>query len=191
METELTTAYISLGSNLGDRAGNLLFAVRGLLEASFTINKLSAIYETEPFDVENHGTFLNLVAEIHINNISASQMMARMLRIEYLLGRRNKTERKPRTVDLDLLLFGDYQCETEFLTLPHPRMHERRFVLTPLAEISPQIVHPRLQKNVGELLTECGDFSIVKRWNPNKRVASRESRVESQEEFIGTRDSRL
>jgi 2-amino-4-hydroxy-6-hydroxymethyldihydropteridine diphosphokinase len=171
VESELTTAYISLGSNLGDRAGNLLLAVRGLLEASFTVNKLSAIYETEPFDVENQGTFLNMVAEIHINNISASQMMARMLRIEYLLGRRNKTEKKPRTVDLDLLLFGDYQCDTEFLILPHPRMHERRFVLTPLAEISPQIVHPGLQKNVGELLNECGDFSIVKRWNPNGKHA--------------------
>ncbi len=171
METELTTAYVSLGSNLGNRAGNLLLAVRGLLEASFMVNKLSAIYQTEPFDVENHGTFLNMVAEIHINNISASQMMARMLRIEYLLGRRNKNEKKPRTVDLDLLLFGDYQCETEFLSLPHPRMHERRFVLTPLAEIAPRAVHPVLQKNVGELLNECGDFSIVKRWNPNGRRA--------------------
>ena len=176
METEVTTAYISLGSNLGNRAGNLLLAVRGLLEASFTVNKLSAIYETEPFDVKNHGAFLNMVAEIHINNISASQMMARMLRIEYLLGRRNKTEKKPRTVDLDLLLFGDYQCDTEFLILPHPRMHERRFVLTPLAEISPQIVHPGLQKNVQELLQECGDFSIVKRWNPNGKKALEDER---------------
>ncbi len=171
METELTTAYVSLGSNLGNRAGNLLLAVRGLLEASLCVNKLSAIYETQPFDVENHGAFLNMVAEIQIGNVSASQMMARMLRIEYLLGRRNKNEQKPRTVDLDLLFFGDYQCETEFLTLPHPRMHERRFVLTPLAEIAPQITHPGFQKSVKELLIECGDFSIVKRWNPNSKKA--------------------
>lgn len=182
METELTTAYVSLGSNLGNRAGNLLLAVRGLLEASFFVNKLSAIYQTEPYDVENHGTFLNMVAEIHINNISASQMMARMLRIEYLLGRRNKNEKKPRTVDLDLLLFGDYQCETEFLTLPHPRMHERRFVLTPLAEIAPRTIHPVLQKNAGELLNECGDFSIVKRWNPNgRRAFEKENRFAKSE----------
>lgn len=170
MDTEVVTAYVSLGSNLGDRAGNLLLAVRGLFEASFTVHKLSAIYETEPFGVggEKHGLFLNMVAEIHVRSVSASQMMARMLRIEYLLGRRDKNLKKPRTVDLDLLLFGLYQCETEFLTLPHPRMHERRFVLTPLSEITPHFVHPVLQKNVRELLNECGDFSIVKRWNPNQ-----------------------
>jgi 2-amino-4-hydroxy-6-hydroxymethyldihydropteridine diphosphokinase len=171
VETEFTTAYVSLGSNLGNRAGNLLLAVRGLLEASFVVNKLSAIYETEPFDVENHGTFLNMVAEIHIKSISASQMMARMLRIEYLLGRRDKNLKKPRTVDLDLLLFGDYQCDTEFLTLPHPRMHERRFVLVPLIEIAPHLVHPVLQKNLQELSNECGDFAVVKRWNPNAKRA--------------------
>jgi 2-amino-4-hydroxy-6-hydroxymethyldihydropteridine diphosphokinase len=171
VETEFTTAYVSLGSNLGNRAGNLLLAVRGLLEASFVVNKLSAIYETEPFDVENHGTFLNMVAEIYIKNISASQMMARMLRIEYLLGRRDKHLKKPRTVDLDLLLFGDYQCQTEFLTLPHPKMHERRFVLVPLIEIAPHLVHPVLQKSLKDLSNECGDFAVVKRWNPNAGAA--------------------
>jgi 2-amino-4-hydroxy-6-hydroxymethyldihydropteridine diphosphokinase len=171
VETEFTTAYVSIGSNLGNRAGNLLLAVRGLLEASFVVNKLSAIYETEPFDVENHGTFLNMVAEIQIKSISASQMMARMLRIEYLLGRRDKHLKKPRTVDLDLLLFGEYTCDTEFLTLPHPRMHERRFVLVPLIEIAPHLTHPVLQKNVQELSNECGDFAVVKRWNPNGKRA--------------------
>lgn len=171
METEFTTAYVSLGSNLGNRAGNLLLAVRGLLEASFVVNKLSAIYETEPYGVENHGTYLNMVAEINIKSISASQMMARMLRIEYLLGRRDKNLKKPRTVDLDLLMFGDYQCDTEFLTLPHPRMHERRFVLVPLCEIAPHLIHPVFQKSVQELSNECGDFAVVKRWNPNARAA--------------------
>lgn len=171
METEVVTAYVSLGSNLGDRAGNLLLAVRGLFEASFVVHKLSAVYETEPFGVrgaDKHGLYLNMVAEIHVRSVSASQMMARMLRIEYLLGRRDKNLKKPRTVDLDLLLFGDYQCDTEFLTLPHPRMHERRFVLAPFVEIARHAVHPAFQKTVQELLNECGDFSIVKRWNPNQ-----------------------
>jgi 2-amino-4-hydroxy-6-hydroxymethyldihydropteridine diphosphokinase len=168
VDTEVVTAYVGLGSNLGDRAGNLLMAVRGLFEASFTVHKLSAIYETEPLGVgnEKHGLFLNMVAEIHVRSVSASQMMARMLRIEYLLGRRDKNLKKPRTVDLDLLLFGSYQCDTEFLTLPHPRMQERRFVLAPMAEVAPRLVHPVFQKTVQELLNECGDFSIVKRWNP-------------------------
>ncbi|CAN5449961.1 2-amino-4-hydroxy-6-hydroxymethyldihydropteridinediphosphokinase [soil metagenome] len=167
METETVTAYVGLGSNLGDRAGNLLLAVRGLMEASFCVNKLSAIYETEAVGVEGHAPYLNMVAEICITNISASQMMARMLRIEYLLGRRNKNLKKPRTVDLDLLLFGTYQCETAFLSLPHPRMADRRFVLQPLAEIAPHVVHPVAQKTIAELLAETGDFAVVKRWQPN------------------------
>jgi 2-amino-4-hydroxy-6-hydroxymethyldihydropteridine diphosphokinase len=167
VDAEIITAYIGLGSNLGDRAGNLLLAVRGLLEASFTVQKLSAIYETEPVGVEDHGNFLNMAVEIRTSGITASQMMARMLRIEYLLGRKHKNLQKPRTVDLDILMFGDLQIETEFITLPHPRMHLRRFVLTPLAEIAPHFVHPVLHKNINQLLHEVGDDSFVKRWNPN------------------------
>lgn len=167
VETENTIAYVGLGSNLGDRAGNLLLAVRGLMEASFIVHKLSAVYETEPVGVEGHDKFLNMVAEIHLSNITPSQMMARMLRIEYLLGRKHKSLMQPRTVDLDLLLFGDYTCETEFLTLPHPKMHERRFVLTPLAEIAPHVVHPVLQTEIQDLLKNTPDTSAVQRWNPN------------------------
>lgn len=167
METEVITAYVGLGSNLGDRAGNLLLAVRGLLEASLPVFKLSAVYETEPFDVEEgHQPYLNMVAEIHLTNVSPTQMMARMLRIEYLLGRREKNLKKPRTVDLDLLLYGKFESYTEFLTLPHPRMHERKFVLVPLEEIAPHLVHPVLDKNVQEILAELHDDSEVTRWNP-------------------------
>jgi 2-amino-4-hydroxy-6-hydroxymethyldihydropteridine diphosphokinase len=107
VENEVIVAYVSLGSNLGDRAGNLLLAVCGLTEASFIIHRLSAIYETEPVDVKSHNDYLNMVAEIHVTNISPSQMMARMLRIEYLLGRQRETPKAPRTVDLDLLLYGN------------------------------------------------------------------------------------
>lgn len=169
METEVITTHVGLGSNLGDRAGNLLLAVRGLMEASFTVCKLSAIYETAPFGVEaddNHAPYLNMVAEIRVTNISPSQMLARMLRIEYLLGRRDKNQNKPRTVDLDLLLYGDMKYDTEFLTVPHPRMHERRFVLVPLNELAPHAVHPILQKEVKQILAELEDTSAVKRWNP-------------------------
>lgn len=166
MESEVITAYVGLGSNLGDRAGNLLLAVRGLMEASFIVNKLSAIYETEPQDVEGQARFLNMVAEIYVRNISPSQMLARMLRIEYLLGRKEKNLKLPRTVDLDLLLYGDFQSYTEFLTLPHPRMHERRFVLTPLAELNPNLVHPSLNTTVHNILESLDDHHRVFRWSP-------------------------
>lgn len=166
METEVITAYVGLGSNLGDRAGNLLLAVRGLMEASFVVNKLSAIYETEPNNVEGHAPFLNMVAEICVKNISPSQMLARMLRIEYLLGRKDKNLKKPRTVDLDLLLYGNFQSYTDFLTLPHPRMHERRFVLVPLAELAPHIFHPVFNKKIEDILNELTDHHQVTRWKP-------------------------
>jgi 2-amino-4-hydroxy-6-hydroxymethyldihydropteridine diphosphokinase len=142
-------------------------AVRGLIEAGFTVNKLSGIYETEPVGIESEVHFLNMVAEIHVTNVSAAQMMARLLRIEYLLGRGDKSgAKRPRTVDLDILFFGDTVMETEFLTLPHPRLHLRKFVLKPLSKIAPNFVHPALQKEVMELLAECDDTSEVKRWYP-------------------------
>ena len=142
-------------------------AVRGLMEASFVVNKLSAIYETEPVEIESDVNFLNMVAEIHVTNISATQMMARLLRIEYLLGRKDKSLNKPRTVDLDLLFFGDHLVESEFLTLPHPRLHLRKFVLCPMAEIAPNLVHHVLHLEIADILVGCEDSSEVKRWNPN------------------------
>ena len=167
METEVNTAYVSLGSNLGDRAGNLLLAVRGLLEASFIVNRLSAIYETEPVGVVNHFPFLNMVAEVFVTNVSPKQMMTRMIRIEYLLGRRHKFLKAPRTVDLDLLFYGNVQEDKPFLTVPHPRLHLRKFVLVPLNELSPHLVHPILNQTVQEILANVEDSSNVVRWNPN------------------------
>ncbi len=170
METVEITTYVGLGSNLGDRAGNLLLAVRGLMEASFCVNKLSAIYETEPHGVDGHAPYLNMVAEICVTNISPSQMLARMLRIEYLLGRKEKNQKLPRTVDLDLLLYGEFQSHTEFLTIPHPRMHERRFVLIPLAELCPHLLHPSLHRTIAELLESLEDQHAVTRWKPQGQV---------------------
>jgi 2-amino-4-hydroxy-6-hydroxymethyldihydropteridine diphosphokinase len=166
MDTETVTAYVSIGSNLGDRAGNLLLAVRGLMEASFTVTKLSGIYETEPVEIESETNFLNMVAELKCESITPSQMMARMLRIEYLLGRKDKSLKKPRTIDLDLLFYNHEQTDSEFLTLPHPRLHLRNFVLVPMAEIAPGFVHPTFQKDIKTLLAESPDTSAVERWNP-------------------------
>lgn len=166
MESERVTSYIALGSNLGDRAGNLLLGIRGLMEASFLVTKLSAIYETEPVGVETEHSFLNMVAEIRSEAVTPSQMMARLLRIEYLLGRTDKSLKKPRTIDLDLLLFGSQHTDTPFLTVPHPRLHIRNFVLVPLAEIAPRVVHPILNKDIKSLLLESTDTSAVARWYP-------------------------
>jgi 2-amino-4-hydroxy-6-hydroxymethyldihydropteridine diphosphokinase len=167
LDTETITAYVGLGSNLGDRAGNLLLGVRGLMEASFSVTKLSGIYETEPVGIENTADFLNMAAEIRAHGITPSQMMARMLRIEYLLGRADKSLKKPRTIDLDLLFYGREKLETEFLTVPHPRIHVRNFVLIPMAEIAPGFVHPVLHKDMRTLLSESADHSAVNRWNPS------------------------
>jgi 2-amino-4-hydroxy-6-hydroxymethyldihydropteridine diphosphokinase len=157
-------AYVSIGSNLGDRATNLLYAVRGLLEASLTVCRLSAIYETEPVGVESHDDYLNMVAEINISHVTPEQMLARMLRIEYLLGRRREFPKAPRTVDLDLLLFGEMRYQSDFVTIPHPQLHLRRFILVPLKELAPHLVHPVLNQTIEEILENVPDHSKVRRW---------------------------
>jgi len=166
VENQIVTAYVGLGSDLGDRAGNLMLAVRGLIEASLVVTKLSSIYETEPVAMDDAPPFLNMVAEVRVENISPTQMMARMLRIEYLLGRKDKSMNLPRTIDLDLLFYGDTKLETPFLTLPHPRVPVRNFILVPLNEIAPNFVHPFLKKCVSDLVAQSPDCSRVSRWNP-------------------------
>ena len=161
----IQNAYVGLGSNLGDRAGHLLLAVRGMLDAGLDVIRLSSIYETEPVEYENQPAFLNMVAELRGSTLpSPEQMMARLLRIEYALGRTRDIHLGPRTIDLDLLIFRDQQLETEFLTLPHPRMALRRFVLVPLNELAPGLVHPVLGKPISELLAQTKDRSTVTRW---------------------------
>src|ERR1044072_5237000 len=163
----IQNAYGALGSNLGDRAGYLLLAVRGMLDAGLDVIRLSSIYETEPVEYEPQPPFLNLVAELRGSTLpSPEQTLARLLRIEYALGRTRDIRFGPRTIDLDLLLFKDEQRDTEFLTLPHPRLHLRRFVLVPLSELVPNLIHPVLQQSISDLVANCEDQSTVKRWNP-------------------------
>jgi len=165
--TNPTTVFIGLGSNLGDRAGNLLLAVRCLIEANFVVHKLSCVYETEPVGLDTDLNFLNQVAEVQVTGVTPSQMMARLLRIEYLLGRGDKEVRAPRTIDLDILFFGDEVLESDFVTVPHPRAHLRKFVLVPMNEICPTYVHPILKRDISTLLANCEDPSWINRWDPN------------------------
>ena len=142
-----------------------MLAVRGMMDAGLPVSRLSSVYETEPVDLREQPAFLNMVAEIRGEMPAPEQMLARLLRVEYGLGRRRDVPRGPRTIDLDLLLYADEQRATEFLTLPHTRLHLRRFVLIPLAELGPHIIHPTLQQTIRQLLSETPDRSGVKKWS--------------------------
>jgi len=162
-----SNAYVGLGSNLGDRAGNLLLGIRGLLDAGLEVIRVSQIYETEAVETLAQPAFLNMVAELNANKLPQPQeVMAQLLRVEQSLGRTREVAMSPRTIDLDLLLYGNETANSDSLTLPHPRMHRRRFVLVPLAELAPHLVHPILNKTITELLEVLADDSEVKPWRP-------------------------
>ena len=163
----IQNAYVGMGSNLGDRAGYLLLAVRGMLDAGLDVFRLSSIYETAPVENEAQPKFLNMVAELRGSTLPRpDQVLARLLRIEYALGRTREVPMGPRTIDLDLLIVKDEVTETDFLRLPHPRIASRRFVLVPLDELVPNLVHPTLGKTIRELLEKTPDKSPVVRWKP-------------------------
>jgi 2-amino-4-hydroxy-6-hydroxymethyldihydropteridine diphosphokinase len=174
--------YVGLGSNLGDRAGNLLLGVRGMMSAGLCVARLSSVYETEPVGVhEEQPAYLNMVAEISGAPPPApEQLLARLLRVEYALGRRRESPSAARTIDLDLLLHGGATCETDFLRLPHPRLHLRRFVLAPLAELAPGGVHPLLRLTFAELLAAAPDDSAVTLWKPERGMKAEGLRMRDE-----------
>jgi 2-amino-4-hydroxy-6-hydroxymethyldihydropteridine diphosphokinase len=165
------TVYISLGSNMGDREVNLAEAVRRLATLG-TVTRVSSLYETEPVEFLNQPWFLNCVVELETEKMPRSLLSA-MLEIERAMGRRRTVAKGPRTIDLDLLLFGSSVVETPSLTVPHPAMHERRFVLEPLAEIAPDLRHPVLRRSAREMLNALTKGSPAVRrfksqhWPPN------------------------
>ncbi|MET0626352.1 MAG: 2-amino-4-hydroxy-6-hydroxymethyldihydropteridine diphosphokinase [Pyrinomonadaceae bacterium] len=166
---ETVRAYVGMGSNLGDRAGNLLAGVRGMLAANLGVERLSSVYETDPVGVEEEQpAFLNVVARLCAPLPPPVELLRVLLDVEHDAGRRRTRPLAPRTLDLDLLLYGDERLETDVLTLPHPRLHQRRFVLAPLAELAPHARHPVLGKTFAELLAAAGDDSRVELWTPGR-----------------------
>lgn len=136
-----------------------------MLDAGLCVRRLSRIYETSPVGCIEQPHFLNMVAEIDGSSpFTAEQLLARLLRIEYALGRTREVPQGPRTIDLDLLFYGNKRSDTEYLRLPHPRIASRRFVLEPLNELVPSLVHPVLKKTVNELLARTTDESGVRLW---------------------------
>src|SRR6185295_14816916 len=160
-------AYVSLGSNLGDRAGNLLLGIRGMLDAGHEVTRLSQIYETEPVETFAQPIFLNMVAELGVEaRLKPEELLEQLLGVEQLLGRTRDSTKGPRTIDLDLLLYGEELVNNQRLTLPHPQLHRRRFVLVPLTELCPNLEHTVIHRTIAELLQETTDKSEVKLWRP-------------------------
>ena len=160
-------AYVGMGSNLGDRAGNLLLALRGMAGAGLRVARLSSVYETEPAGVpEEQPAFLNMVAELGGPLPAPAELLRLLLDVELSLGRRRPRPLAPRTLDLDLLLYGGALSATAALTLPHPRLHQRRFVLAPLAELIPDARHPALETTFARLLAATPDRPSVRLWEP-------------------------
>src|SRR5512147_2204744 len=155
----MKTVYLSLGSNVGNREEMLQQAVRLLASADFRITRMSSIYETEPQDVRGQPWFLNMVLEAE-TTLFPRQLLGRIQKVEQQLGRRRLAPKGPRTIDIDILLFGTAVIDTAGLTVPHPRMAERRFVLEPMTELEPDLHHPILRRAMRELLGTVRDQTV-------------------------------
>lgn len=163
----MTSFYLSLGSNLGDRKQNLEKAIQFLpaSETSVTISKISPFYETEPWGIPKeaggHPWYINVCVggETVLDPLTFLQYLQSL---EHSLGRDRSKPLAPRTIDIDILFYDEITLESPALTIPHPRLHLRRFVLQPLKDIAPDFHHPVFKKTISELLKECTDKSVVK-----------------------------
>jgi 2-amino-4-hydroxy-6-hydroxymethyldihydropteridine diphosphokinase len=154
-------AYLSLGANLGDREGQLREAIRRLGTVGRVVS-ISSLYETEPVEMTDQPWFVNCAVALETDR-TPNQLMRELLDIEERMGRQRVQQKGPRSIDLDILLFGNEVIESAGLTIPHPAMQGRRFVLEPLAEIAPEARHPVLNKRVRELLEELSAGPTVRK----------------------------
>ena len=158
----MTVAFIGLGSNMGDRFFNL-FSAAGLLIKECGLRKASSVYKTAPVGYKDQEDFFNCVLEVN-TDMTPSELLNFLKSTERCVGREPSFKNGPRLIDLDLLLYDDEVIDTEGLAIPHPRMHERGFVLVPMQEIAPEIVHPVLHKTMQQLLEELKDSGDVEKW---------------------------
>lgn len=154
-------AYIGFGSNIGDRLAHIQNAIQVLSETEgITLQKISSIYKTDPVGYEAQAQFLNGVAAIQ-TSLSPLSLLHTLKDIETAVGRQHRIRWGPREIDLDILIYGDSCLQTEKLIIPHPEMHLRRFVLVPLAEIAPSLIHPVFQETIQTLVNRLEDDKSV------------------------------
>jgi 2-amino-4-hydroxy-6-hydroxymethyldihydropteridine diphosphokinase len=163
----VNTVYLSMGSNVGDRAANLRTAIAKLEGAGARVRRVSSIYETEPVDLREQPWFLNCVVEAE-TELPAVELLKKLRQMEAAMGSKKIVAKGPRLIDLDILLYGDESIDTPELQVPHPRMYLRRFVLVPLAEIAPKLRHPEWDTNAEGLLVRTPDRSAVQKYRPEK-----------------------
>jgi len=168
----MATVYLGLGSNLGDRKQNLSQALK-LLSKQVVVEQVSSVYETEPVGYKSQPLFLNAVCRVS-TELNPKQLLRLAKKIEAKLGRKPGFPNAPRPIDIDILFYGDEVFGSKELTVPHPRLAERAFVLVPLAEIAPNLIHPVSSKTVKDLLSNLGAITGVRRWAEAEQIMRRQ-----------------
>jgi 2-amino-4-hydroxy-6-hydroxymethyldihydropteridine diphosphokinase len=160
----MNIVFLGIGTNLGNRDGNLNDAVAMIEENIGPVVRSSSVYVTEPWGFQSGNDFLNMVIKVK-THLNPSGLMGRILMIESLLGRvRGEKQYSSRVIDIDILLYEDMVIDEKSLRIPHPLLHERKFVLVPLCEIEPEFVHPVLNKTLTSLLELCKDQGKVNKF---------------------------
>ena len=171
----MSTVYLGLGSNLGDRRQNLAQALK-LISQMVIVEQLSSVYETEPVGYKQQPLFLNAVCRVS-TELSPEQLLVLAKEIEAKLGRIPSFPNTPRSIDIDILFYNDRVIKTRELTIPHSRLAERAFVLVPLAEIAPELIHPVIGRTIRELVNSLGAVIGVHKWAGAEEVMNRGQNV--------------